>query len=323
MSIIRNEVRENYSVVTNNVLRSKDLSWCAKGIYSYLCGCSDGFDITLETIATFGNCGRHMAASGVKELKDAGLLETVQENDGRFGANTWVVKNPASVVEISVSGKPDNGKSDVGKTATNNTKGNNTKINNTKEADVDDKTLADAERAIENLNTPSRQKRITSKTWDTKEPEEIEALQQLVAIFKFPGNKRQCKATWRLIQSLYGISDDKLVAAATAYVKENQTHQMSLANWLDKYYSSLKYPKPQAIEPLNHIDRLKIQFSQLPDSVIQGLYGQPKDILHCLNENWQQFRVWANGYKWVVAELPMKARAFMSGWDFNKQDKRI
>lgn len=125
MSIIHNRVKENFTIVTNEVLRDKNLSWKAKGIYAYLCGCDSGFEVSQSTLATFGNCGRDAIASGIEELTKLGLLEIEQENDGIFGKNKWTIHSTPTV-----AGKPDNGKPDDGKSATNNTNYNKTKDNN-------------------------------------------------------------------------------------------------------------------------------------------------------------------------------------------------
>ena len=129
MSIVRNEVKENFTIVANEVLRSKSISWRAKGIYAYLCGCTDGFNVTVETIATFGNCGRVAASKGIIELKNHGLLVVEQQNDGKFGNNVWIIKNKIMIVE-SVSGKPVSRKPADGESTTNNTKLDNKTIEN-------------------------------------------------------------------------------------------------------------------------------------------------------------------------------------------------
>ena len=125
MSIIYNKVIDNFSIVTNLVLRNKELSWKAKGIYAYLCGCESGFNITQEGLAAFGNCGVVAVASGIEELEALGLVEIEQTNDGKFGNNKWTINTDIAVPRFCGNGKPDNGKPSTNKSIDNKNNNNN------------------------------------------------------------------------------------------------------------------------------------------------------------------------------------------------------
>lgn len=193
MPIIKNNIIGDFTIVSNSVLRSKELSWKAKGIYSYLVGCATGFSITIETLATFGNCGRESATSGVNELKQAGLISVEQDNNGKFGGNTWVINNVNTVV-----GKPVDG--DMAANNTNTNKKNESNIPPTPKG---------SDREIENTDT------------DT----DLEAFKA-----EYPKNNKSTKKAIDLawVQAKKNGDDPKSILAA---LREKKKQQPDLQFW--------------------------------------------------------------------------------------------
>lgn len=124
---VRVEKTENYTVIHNQFLRRKDLSWKAKGILSYILSLPDDWNINLEEVMQHATEGKSAFRSGWKELRDAGYVkrQPVKDKDTKkiLHWETVVFEN----VDMSTSephadyppsGKPVDGKPDSGKSNT-------------------------------------------------------------------------------------------------------------------------------------------------------------------------------------------------------------
>lgn len=80
-------ISKNYGVAPNEVLNSKNLSFKAKGIYTYMQSKPDGWDFNASRIAKDTNDGRDKVLTGLKELEDHGYLIRRKTKDGR---GKWV-----------------------------------------------------------------------------------------------------------------------------------------------------------------------------------------------------------------------------------------
>ena len=124
---IRVEKTKNYTVIHNQFLRRKDLSWKAKGILAYILSLPDDWNINLEEVMQHATEGKSAFRSGWKELRDAGYVkrQPVKDKDTKkiLHWETVVFEN----VDMSTSephtdyppsGKPVDGKPDSGKSNT-------------------------------------------------------------------------------------------------------------------------------------------------------------------------------------------------------------
>lgn len=80
-TFIRVEKDKNYSVIHNQFLRKKDLSWKAKGILAYILMLPDDWNINLKEIMTHATEGEAAFRSGWKELKESGYVNRYPVKD--------------------------------------------------------------------------------------------------------------------------------------------------------------------------------------------------------------------------------------------------
>lgn len=73
---------KNYSVICNDVLRDKNLSSAAKGLFCFLWSCSDDFHITVRGLQAVVKEGTRAICSMLNELKEAGYIRARQESNG-------------------------------------------------------------------------------------------------------------------------------------------------------------------------------------------------------------------------------------------------
>ena len=78
---MRVEKIKNYSVISNEFIRRKDLSWKAKGILTYILTLPDDWVININEIMTHATEGEKAFRSGWKELKDAGYVNRYPVRD--------------------------------------------------------------------------------------------------------------------------------------------------------------------------------------------------------------------------------------------------
>jgi hypothetical protein len=111
-------LNKTYGIAPNNVLNDVELSFKAKGLYTYIQSKPDGWDFSVERIALQSKDGRESVAAGLKELENAGyLLRTPSINDkGQFSGYDYTLYEQAQTVsgesnhDLTVDGKPVDGK---------------------------------------------------------------------------------------------------------------------------------------------------------------------------------------------------------------------
>lgn len=112
MSIIRSPRPDNnFSVVSNAVIRDSRLSFRARGILLEILSRPDNWRISAESLARSGQEGRSAILSALKELRMFGYLKTVKERneDGRFETRSYIYDIPTGV-RLPNAGKPESGK---------------------------------------------------------------------------------------------------------------------------------------------------------------------------------------------------------------------
>lgn len=72
--IYRSNNRENFTIINNEILRRKDVSWKAKGILTYIMALPSDWEIYLEELQKHATDGRDSFRSGWKELEKAGYV---------------------------------------------------------------------------------------------------------------------------------------------------------------------------------------------------------------------------------------------------------
>lgn len=108
--VVRRSRPQNFTVLDNAVLRDRNLSWKAKGLFGFLSSCSSSYRLTISRLAEHSGDGRESTMSAVRELQRCGYLqiERLRGTGGRFVSTTWIIKDPADrAPEAAPSWVPD------------------------------------------------------------------------------------------------------------------------------------------------------------------------------------------------------------------------
>lgn len=119
---------KTYGIAPNNVLNSENLSFKAKGLYTYIQSKPDGWDFSVERICLQSKDGRESVAAGLKELELEGYLKRVPaiNEKGQFSGYDYILYEKAQAINeetinaeainaetiggTTIDGKPVNGK---------------------------------------------------------------------------------------------------------------------------------------------------------------------------------------------------------------------
>lgn len=95
--VVRRSRPQNFTVLDNAVLRDRNLSWKAKGLFGFLSSCSSSYRLTIRRLSEQAGDGRESTMSAVRELQRCGYLqiERLRGTGGRFVSTTWIIKDPA------------------------------------------------------------------------------------------------------------------------------------------------------------------------------------------------------------------------------------
>ena len=89
-----NRVKENYTIITNEVLSNPNLSLKAKGLYAYLCSKPESWQFSYDGLTHQLQEGTKALRSAVKELVEAELLLRIPvKNGNNFNGWEWII-NP-------------------------------------------------------------------------------------------------------------------------------------------------------------------------------------------------------------------------------------
>lgn len=93
--IVRRKVTTNFTVLDNNLILDKRLSWKALGLLTFLLSLPPDFKLRLNHLSKQRPTGRDATRSGLKELEDAGYLLIAIERhaNGKFACTTWNVSD--------------------------------------------------------------------------------------------------------------------------------------------------------------------------------------------------------------------------------------
>ncbi len=122
----------NFTQIPNDWVRDTRLTLKSIGLLSQLLSHSEGWSVTIGSLARTNGCGKHIIRAAVQELEDAGYLirKQLRGVSGTFAEVLWVTSEPSS----PSSGYPTSEKPTSDKpTSENRTlKNNNLKKNNSK-----------------------------------------------------------------------------------------------------------------------------------------------------------------------------------------------
>lgn len=89
---------DHFTQIPNEWLRDSRLTFKARGLLSMLLSHSQGWSLSIGSIAEQNQEGRDAIRSAIIELEDFGYLTRSQVNEnGRFGEVVWVTQDPADL----------------------------------------------------------------------------------------------------------------------------------------------------------------------------------------------------------------------------------
>lgn len=93
----RMRFERDFTQLPNTWLRDENLSLKARGLLAMLMTHSEGWSVTIKSLAAAGQDGRAAIQTAVNELEQAGYLQRQQtrDNRGRLGHVWWEISDPA------------------------------------------------------------------------------------------------------------------------------------------------------------------------------------------------------------------------------------
>jgi len=108
LTIIKAKKRNNFTIISNEAVWDKGLTWEAKGLHTYLITRPDGWRVHKEELVKRSSgCGRDKMDRLVKELQEAGYITiiTKRDKDGKFVGNKYLIKeHPSQEADIPLTG---------------------------------------------------------------------------------------------------------------------------------------------------------------------------------------------------------------------------
>ena len=103
MAVIRVHKTKDYTVMSNNHFREKEMTFKAKGLLSVMLSLPDDWDYSTEGLAALSSDGRDSVKSALEELEQFGYLKRTQAFDerGRFAGYNYdiyefPIENPST-----------------------------------------------------------------------------------------------------------------------------------------------------------------------------------------------------------------------------------
>lgn len=112
MAIIRNQNKENYTVVDNKILKNKNLSLKARGMLLTLLSLPDDWDFSENGLEALFCDGLTAIKTALKELEKNGYLQRkqIRDNKGKFLQNEWIIYEKPTmeqpILENPITEKP-------------------------------------------------------------------------------------------------------------------------------------------------------------------------------------------------------------------------
>ena len=186
-----------FAQIANVVLNSKELSFKAKGLYAYMISKPSTWKFTIRLMTSQVKDGEASIVSGIKELKDAGLVTYIKNKDG---SGKYILKNdlkPLKTPTVEPNlGNPDMEKPNlenqdalVIKSSSNKEKSSNNKVNTKSQNEIIDSFIPN-ETSLRIVSEKYFDRQITQQ--------DINAL-----IMDFQISMRNREAKWKDIQSCF------------------------------------------------------------------------------------------------------------------------
>ena len=92
MGKIKLDRKDNYTIISNSVLKNKNLSLKAKGLYAYMWSLPDDWDYSVTGLVTLLKEGKDAINEALKELEREGyLVRTILRKGGKFSDMDYIL----------------------------------------------------------------------------------------------------------------------------------------------------------------------------------------------------------------------------------------
>lgn len=92
MGKIKLNKKDNYTIISNSVLKNKNLSLKAKGLYAYMWSLPDDWDYSVAGLVAVLKEGKQAINEALKELEREGyLVRTILRNGGKFSDMDYIL----------------------------------------------------------------------------------------------------------------------------------------------------------------------------------------------------------------------------------------
>ena len=102
MTKIRKDGDQNFTILSNSVIRDETLSWKARGLFEYLWSLPEDWEFYETEITKHATDGRDSTRSGLDELEEHGYLSRTRERNekGQVKSAIWILhENPKKPVQ--------------------------------------------------------------------------------------------------------------------------------------------------------------------------------------------------------------------------------
>ena len=92
MSNFKNNLKDSYTIIANDILNSKELSLKAKGLYAFMASKPDNWNFSYDGLTFQLQEGEKAIRSAVKELENVGILiKLPTKNGNKFAGWKWIL----------------------------------------------------------------------------------------------------------------------------------------------------------------------------------------------------------------------------------------
>lgn len=173
MAIKKEKIRNNYTKVSNSVLRDKMLSVKDRGVYCTICSLSDNWKFSLSGLCAIVPDGVDAVRTSLSNLQKAGYIDwkKTRGKDGRYISRLEVFSDRKMLTDEKISAKPPYGKTDKDKQSRDNHVG---------KAVMDNPAVYNTDNIRQDINTDNNRS-INQSEGELETDGEIEEYRELIA----------------------------------------------------------------------------------------------------------------------------------------------
>ena len=262
----------NFTALSNNFLRDKNISFKAKGLFAYMYSMSKNWNFTISSIAKQQKDGQASIISAMDELKKFGYMEYIKNKDG---TGTYILNEVANVENPNV-GNPKLGKPNGIKKEQFNKKKNNNIYTELEKKPIEKKTS-------NSILTTKEKKELSEPLEDFGEEKLIE--EKLTALERLTIDEVKSDYNILVLAKEKNINLEEYLEDFRSYYLSRglegniKKPLIELARWLRKHKVNTNIPLANKNENISKFEPLFDVFIQ----VWESNWGKIVDLERCKN----------------------------------------